>query len=65
MSGAPHETAPQTVPQTNAESDPAEDLRRDEVLCRLLNTPYRPSHKPSRALNPDSVAMPAPEFAET
>lgn len=22
--------------------DPVEDQRRDEVLCRLLNTPYRP-----------------------
>ena len=22
--------------------NPAEDQRRDEVLCRLLNTPYRP-----------------------
>jgi hypothetical protein len=64
VSAAPQETAPQPVPQAKAEGDPAEDLRRDEVLCRLLNTPYRPAHKPSTALDPDTAA-PAPELAET
>jgi hypothetical protein len=32
--------------------DAAEDQRRDEVLCRLLNTPYRP-----RTEAPTAVAM--------
>jgi hypothetical protein len=45
--------------QTTSADDPGEDLRRDEVLCRLLNTPYQPARRPSTS--PDPAAMPAPD----
>jgi hypothetical protein len=38
MSGEADIAAPPAV----RTGDPAEDRRRDEVLCRLLNTPYLP-----------------------
>ncbi len=43
------------APQAVLTGEPEEDRRRDEVLCRLLNTPYRPIH-PTRA--GDSAAEP-------
>lgn len=32
------------IPATATSNYPPEDQRRDEVLCRMLNTPYRPRH---------------------
>jgi hypothetical protein len=34
------------APQAASAGNPDEDQRRDEVLCRLLNTPYRPIDRP-------------------
>jgi len=44
------------APQAVLDGDAAEDRRRDEVLCRLLNTPYR-QICPQRA-NADQPAAP-------
>jgi hypothetical protein len=42
--------------------DPAEDQRRDEVLCRLLNTPYRPIDRlRAKALDAEPPRAPAAE----
>lgn len=49
-------------PPRNADNYPPEDQRRDEVLCRLLNTPYRP-RRPQDPAQPQEAATnatPAP-----
>jgi hypothetical protein len=46
-----------SAPQAARGSDPVEDQRRDEVLCRLLNTPYRPIDR-LRAKAPGTEARP-------
>jgi hypothetical protein len=49
------------APQAARGSDPVEDQRRDEVLCRLLNTPYRPI---DRLRTKESPRMPVAEISE-
>jgi hypothetical protein len=41
--------------------NPVEDQRRDEVLCRLLNTPYRPIERHAKARDGERARMPAAE----
>jgi len=53
------------APQAARGSDPVEDQRRDEVLCRLLNTPYRPIDRlRADARNAVPPTMPMAEIPE-